>query len=167
MERPRPNVSTFVIRLELERHEALRLAILCATCPFDGARIEQRRRERAAGQIRGQNLMAVDVSRQNRRVDARMRGEKRTGNLRPLVVSGNDHDRDSQVGDALERLEGAHDHSRLHPTPEKNVTAMNDEIDLASQCAGAASRLLRFPGSTFPVCKPCEFGFSGPYCLPS
>jgi len=225
MKRPGLDVSTFVkVRLELDRHVALRLTVLCATRPFGGAWIEHRRRERPAGQIRGQNLVPVDVPGQNRReaprngatgnhigttakdiaggtdgsaldrlvkakkanssrngspirlldhlgepvpdpmtfvreprhrhidsaqsqcqrartvedVDARMRGQERAGNRGTLVVSGNDDDRDSGVGEALERLEGAHDQPGLHSTPEEDVTAMNDQIDVASKCGCSA-----------------------------
>ena len=66
-------------------------------------------------------------------VDAGMGGEEGKGDGRALVISGNDDDRDAGVGDALERLERAQDHSRFDAAAEEDVAAMNEEIDVARE----------------------------------
>ena len=217
------------MRTQPKCHESLRLPDLGERCPFDRAGIEDRRSERAALEIRCQNLMPVNVPGQHgselRRdisaanhvrcggerkvarsdhrafdavvdaekpmvgfvavpvrlvdqrgklgsdivtlvwksrqcdprasdvhgerawdiedVDVRVRQEARVRKARPLMVAGDDEDRNAEIGDSPQRLVGLVRNARVRRGSIENVAAMDDEIDVARQRRGESGRVVR------------------------
>jgi hypothetical protein len=71
-----------------------------------------------------------------RMLAVRVGGEQGEGQHRSFVVAGNQHHRDPGVGDLEQRFEGETDELGRDLGSEKEIAAVDDEVDLATQGGG-------------------------------
>src|SRR3954467_12670099 len=63
-----------------------------------------------------------------------MQREERIRNRGSLVISRNDNNGHTRIGEPLQRLKRAKHETGLHLASIEHVTAVNDEIDFAAEC---------------------------------